>query len=206
MRIIYSMIDLLSCAFAGAIFLFLLVVSTRSVPVAAPPVVAEQAYIKLSTETPGKLPILVLWPPGEQRRPRATPYFLRPNLMQTNGLSRVEINAPGTHNGSFVVHGEAAWMDAGSPDLRSLILEIRKPRDGHWCIGAVLSDTQEGFAKHTTVQEPVTVTVIVSAAGGRTGLPPRAKTIRVSDSIARFGSAFGAVEMTKPGPFQDSCG
>lgn len=144
-RAVLSMVDLLSCAFGGALFLFMLTAAPPNQAGGLPPTVFDRATLWIDVETTNARPIVILkrYETAERRGPAAA--TMRIDLAQLDGSSALRKVIGATSNdfgGNVYAFGPTPWESAPGTRPVPLILMLDDPAT-HWCVrlGMASDDT-----------------------------------------------------------------
>ena len=190
------MIDMLSCAFIGAIFMFLLVLASgRAIPAAPASISGESFVVRLAASTPDAMPLLTFSYPGTTR-----PVVLRPDRMQRSGIRRY---ARFADNGPmFLVLGPTPWTD--TPEMRSeetIVVIERNGTDGCWEIGVLFADTRGRLATAAETEKALEAAVIVIAGQRKF----ERREVSRGKILPGDRERIGALEFPTTGTWKPSC-
>lgn len=127
---VMAMVDLLSCAFGGALFLFMLTATPMSRPEAAPEALSALAVVTVKYESRSVRPIVLVQPPNGGRRFLVDATRLGPSGRNLRAVDDARSNDAG---GRVLVYGPTPWdvdPDVLLPPIRLL---FEKPALGEWC-------------------------------------------------------------------------
>jgi len=137
---ILSMVDLLSCAFGGGLFLFMLTAAPSELANAAPPSATSFAFLRITLTSNAARPLVVL-----QRADRGDDPILIDDARWAGNSSRRLVDDPhaGGARPKVWTIGATPW-DVLPPGTlqRPLLLQLEAPI-GDWCIRFGLSDNDE---------------------------------------------------------------
>lgn len=147
-RAVLSMVDLLSCAFGGALFLFMLTAAPPNQAGSLPPTAFDRTTLWIDMDMLNARPIIILkrYDDADRREAAAT---IRIDAAQLGGhgtLRKVIGARANAMGGNIYAFGPTPWEAA--PDTRPgpLILMLDEPAT-HWCIRlGIASDDTSGRA------------------------------------------------------------
>lgn len=153
---VMSMVDLLSCAFGGALFLFMLTAAPPELATAAPESQTAQGFVKIVVKSSSARPVFA-FKYGE-------PALLRfrvddDRLKGKSGRRQVLRAASNLEGGKVWVYGPTPWDVGPDEDLRPLLLIFDKP-EGNWCLYVgLLDDDDDGRLDSNAAIDAVNVEV-----------------------------------------------
>jgi len=141
---VMSMVDLLSCAFGGALFLFMLTAAPLEPAKASPDARSEQAIVKIDVTTRSARPIFVFTPPPAPTG--LSPVIVDPSrLLGVSSMRQVEDARSNLEGGKVWVFGPTPW-DMSGDEKRPLYLMFDAP-EGMWCLKVGLQDSDSAGRK-----------------------------------------------------------
>jgi hypothetical protein len=126
---ILSMVDLLSCAFGGAIFLFLLTAAPPAAREASPKTTTEDGYVAIWVNSTMVRPIFVL----KQRKTGISFVVDGTTLVGQSAHRKVAGSRSGDTGGHVYAIGATPWDAEPGGQLQSLLLKFDKPV-AEWCL------------------------------------------------------------------------
>ena len=158
-RAVLSMVDLLSCAFGGALFLFMLTAAPPNLAGGLPATVFDRAVLWIDTDTTNARPIIILkrYETADTTGPAAA--TMRIDLAQLGGSGTLRKVIGATSNafgGNIYAFGPTPWEAEPGTRPVSLALMLDNPAT-QWCMRlGMASDDTLGRAG-----APITVNAIV---------------------------------------------
>ena len=127
---ILSMVDLLSCAFGGALFLFMLTAQPAQQATAAPKAPTDVGFLKIEAKTNSVRPVFYF---QDTNDPKESFRVDRTRIKGNSSLRVVKMPPSNPNRGKVWTYGPTPWDTPSNAKIRLLYLRLQAPQ-GKWCL------------------------------------------------------------------------
>lgn len=133
-RAVLSMVDLLSCAFGGALFLFILTAAPANQAGGLPPAATDRAFLWVDIDSTTARPIVILKRVDSEGRALQDPIRIDASRLKGDGSLREVVGARSNDSaGKVWTFGLTPWEVGPGVRLPTLVLMLDEPTS-FWCV------------------------------------------------------------------------